>query len=744
MGAQRIKGITIEIDGDATGLDKALKDVNSSINTTQKALKDVNKLLQLDPGNVELIAQKQRLLGETTDQVKSKLDTLREAAKQANEALASGSMNQNQYDALQREIIDTTNELKKLEEEQKQIGSDSSGLVSFGSKCEELGLKIQKVSAAAALAVGAITAMAVEAGKAADDLNTMAKQTGLSTEALQKMAYASDLIDVDMNTITSSISKMKRSLDSQAATFEKIGVQIKNQKGEYRDIEGIFNDTVKALGNVKNETERDTIAMTLFGRSADQLAGIIDDGGESLRRLGDEAQKMGRIIPQEELDKANEFNDTLDKLKATLKADFAKAGASMAAALAPAFETIATWVEKAADALAKIPAPVLAAITVILAIVAAASTFLIVLGKLATGISALVNVLPLLSGVLTSTVIPALLKFNAAILSFAANPVVLAVAGIIAALALLGFAIYEIVQHWDEISAAATEAAQATKDAWSDSAIGQQTSRQFNAAKDAVVDACSTMKNTWSSTGHDIVGLAQSIFESVKSGVATYMAETAGLTKDQLEVIVGYFGGKAKSILDSVVSTFTQIKNEMVSKMRDAVEGVIDYIKSLPDRAREALNGLADKVAEPFENLINKAKNWGKDLVDNFADGILKNNKAVDATTKMAQDVQDRIGFSEPDKGPLSNFHTYAPDMIDLWVKGIRQNMYKVSAATNQMAATMNPAKDTSAAMNNSTVALAGVGGGTMNVYVDHISELSDLIRIQKQAQQMNRMGARI
>ena len=116
MAASRIKGITIEIGGDTTKLQTALKSVNTEIRNTQHQLKDVEKLLKLDPGNTELLAQKHRLLGDAVKETKEKLETLKTAAEQAEKALNYGTISKDQYDALQREIIETENELKRLED----------------------------------------------------------------------------------------------------------------------------------------------------------------------------------------------------------------------------------------------------------------------------------------------------------------------------------------------------------------------------------------------------------------------------------------------------------------------------------------------------------------------------------------------------------------------------------------------------------------------------------------------------
>ena len=112
--ASRIKGITVEIGGDTTGLDKALKNVNATIRTTQSSLKDVNKLLKLDPANTELLAQKQKLLKDAIGSTKEKLDALKTAQEQAKQQMENGDLGQDKYDALQREIIETEQELQKL------------------------------------------------------------------------------------------------------------------------------------------------------------------------------------------------------------------------------------------------------------------------------------------------------------------------------------------------------------------------------------------------------------------------------------------------------------------------------------------------------------------------------------------------------------------------------------------------------------------------------------------------------
>ena len=110
--ASKIKGITIEINGEVTQLNKALGEVNKHSRDLKSELRDVERLLKLDPGNTDLLAQKQKLLAESIDNTKNKLETLRDAQKQVAEQFARGEIGEDQYRAVQREIIRTEEELK--------------------------------------------------------------------------------------------------------------------------------------------------------------------------------------------------------------------------------------------------------------------------------------------------------------------------------------------------------------------------------------------------------------------------------------------------------------------------------------------------------------------------------------------------------------------------------------------------------------------------------------------------------
>lgn len=174
--ANRIKGITVEIGGDTTKLQTALKEVNGQIKNTQSALKDVEKLLKLDPTNTTLLAQKQKLLTQAIGETKEKLATLKTAAQQANEQLQKGEISQEQYDALQREIAETEAELKKLESQASKTNQTLTKIGEAGSKVESFGNGVTNVGKKVSVASAAVTAMGGAAVKTAADFESSMSQ----------------------------------------------------------------------------------------------------------------------------------------------------------------------------------------------------------------------------------------------------------------------------------------------------------------------------------------------------------------------------------------------------------------------------------------------------------------------------------------------------------------------------------------------------------------------------------------
>ena len=206
------------------------------------------------------------------------------------------------------------------------------------------------VAGTTAVATG-LSALTLKSALAADDLNTLAKQSGFSTADIQKWQYASDLIDVSIDDIVKSAAKMKKNMISTSKTtiaaWDQLGIKVKDSNGHLRNSTTVFYETLTALSKVQNETERDTLAMTLFGKSADSLAGIVDDGGAALQELAGKAEKAGVILSQDTLDSANALNDKVDTLKATVKGFAGKVGSELAGRASKALDIVGSHFSQA-------------------------------------------------------------------------------------------------------------------------------------------------------------------------------------------------------------------------------------------------------------------------------------------------------------------------------------------------------------------------------------------------------------
>lgn len=426
MAGSRLKGITVEIDGNTTSLQKSLKDVDKSLRDTQTQLKDVNKLLKLDPSNVDLLKQKQKLLTDAVKDTKKRQDELKKALEEAKNA-GDTEAARDQQDRLQRELIETTLNLEDL---QDQLNHCSPVLESISAKTGEWAEKTKGISTVAAGAAAGMLGMAASAASTADDLLTMSNVTGFSVEELQKLQYASSFIDVSYETMTGSIQKLTKNMANGSDAFEKLGVVIHNSDGSMRNAKDVWYDAIKALGGIQNETERDAVSMELFGKSAMEMAGIVDDGGEALISLGEDAESTGNILSGEAVESAVAFNDQIDELKAKASQAFLEAGASLAETLVPALEKLVEVVTQVLSWFGNLDGSTQALILSVLALVAAISPVLGMISAISGAAAALnVGMLPMLGTIAL---------------------IIAAVSAVIA----IGVALY---QNWDTIVAKCSE-----------------------------------------------------------------------------------------------------------------------------------------------------------------------------------------------------------------------------------------------------------------------------------------------
>ena len=785
--ANRIKGITIEIGGDTSKLQKALSGVDKDLKSTQQQLRDVNRLLKLDPKNTELLTQKQRALQDAVSKTKERLEMLKEAEKQAAEQLKNGDIGQQEYDALQREIIDTEQKLKGLEDEQKKFGSVAQQqLKVVGEKFQAVGDKVKEVGDGMTKYVtgplAAIGGASVAAFKSVDDgYDTMIAKTGATGEAAEELRTTLESIatsvPTDFNTAGAAIGEVATRFNVAGDDLEKLATQfvkfadLNNTDvvssvdavqsamaafGLSTDDAGAFLDTLnkagqetgvsvdtlaqnmmtnatalkelgysasdsakflagldkagvdastvvtglrKALRNATKEgkpldealagleqtlmtgatdTEAYTAAMDLFGAKAGaDLAAAIQEGRLSFEQLGTSIyDSVGNLDAT-----FAETQDPLDQFKMTLndlKVAGAEIGSSLLQVLAPALQKLAEIFRALKERWDSLTPAQQDMIVKIGLIVAAIGPLLMIIGSVISAIGTIIGVI----GMITAPV--------------------LGVIAIIAAAIAIGVLLYK---NWDTIKAKAIEIWNAIKDFFTKLWNGLKTTATniFNGIKNSIIQRFQAIKNI----GTSIWNAIKNYYTNLWNGLKNTATNVWNGIKNAISNITNGIKNTVTNVFNNIKNGITNIIGNIKTTIVNGFNNALSFISSLPSRAWQ----------------------WGSDLIQSFINGIMNKFYAVvDTVSNIASTVADFIGFSEPDKGPLSNFHTFMPDMLKLMAQGIERNKGIVERAMNGLAEGMivNGEANLNAGSLQNNPSMGGVMSA-LNQYLPYLAQHQDI-----------------
>lgn len=520
--AGKIRGITIELEGDTSGLNKSLQDTNKEIKNTQNQLKDVDKLLKLDPTNVELLRQKQELVTKAIGESEDKLSDLKKAEE--NMKTKGVDKNSDAFMALQREIAETETNLKNLK---KQADTTTTGMQKIADVAKKVGdgaktvaEKTRGLSTAAAGLVASLGAMGLSSIKTADDLATLSARTGISTDMLQKFQFASDMVDVSTEELAAAFQKMKINMDKNPEAFEALGVAVTDVDGKFRPLEDVFYDVIGKLSEIDDETQRDITSMDIFGKGADSLATIIDNGGATLKEYSDKAEELGIILDEDTITKLTETGDQIDTLKATAQTTMADLGSKIVTEMGPTLETLLTKIQDIFTWIGNLDGNTLTIIATVGLAVAAISPVASLIGGITTAVQGV----------------------SSAISFLVANPMVAIVGAVVGAVAL-------IATKGEEIKAALEKVDNFIKNIFS-----KDWSEQFGIVGDIINALGTTITEVWDGikdTFSGVIDFIQSVFkgdwegawEGVKNIFKGIWETFEGILKAPLNGMIGILNG---------------------------------------------------------------------------------------------------------------------------------------------------------------------------------------------------------
>lgn len=716
-------GPKIGIEGESE-FRKQLKNVNEQIKTLGSEMKVVETAFEGQEKSEEALTAKSRVLTEEIGKQREKVNLLTKGLQESAEKYGENDERTLKW---QQAVNNATAELNKMESQldktTAELKDEASGADKAGDETEEagkqakesegnwkgLGDTVAAVGAAMAAAAAAAAAAIVSAGKAladfavsgaayADDLLAMSTVTGMSTEKLQELQYAADLVDVSVDTITgsmkknlASMSKAQKGNEATAAAYKKLGVAVTDANGNLRDDEIVYWELIEALGQVEDETQRDVLAMELLGKSASDLNPLIEAGADTMKALSVQAHQAGYVLDEDTLDAFGEFDDQLRKLD--------------------------KGAEAAKNAMGTILLPVLTDL---------AGDGVDLLGQFTNGILDANGDISKMGEVI-DTVLPQVLD---SIMAYLPELLDLAIS-IITAIA------DALLENVDVIIDAAADIVFSLFDGIMDNLP-------------TIIDAAVKL----------IITLAQGIIDNlptiVEGGIGLILAVVKGLT-DALPELIPATVDAVLTIVDTLIDNLDLLIDAAIQLIIALAGGLIDALPRLMEKAPEIVislveaiikaapklidaalqlilklaEGLAsfffkvkekgrdmvDSVGEGFKEKVSNAWNWGADLISNFVDGIKQKWENLKSTVSgVAQTVKDFLGFSEPKKGPLSNFSTYAPDMIDLFIHGLQEGQRRLQT---QLSETFNPAGLAAEGVADVTVGSAGVMGVTIPLTVD-------------------------
>lgn len=686
MANNRIKGIQIELTGDGTGLVKAVGEVNKKISSTTSALKDVNKLLKLDPGNTELLTQKQKLLNDAVNQTKEKLDKLKDAAQQAKQQLEAGAMEREQYDALQREIADTEQELKKLQSEAQNFGSVGAQQAAVvGGKMQEVGGKVEDVGKK----LSVVSAGMVALGKASIDafnevdegMDTIIKKTGASGEALEGMEAIFERIaatvPVDFDQIGSAIGEVNTRFGVIGSELEELSTKfLKFAQLNDMDVSSAIDSVQKAMATFGLESKD-------AGAFLDTLNKVGQDTGISMGTLTSSIVSNGSYMKELGLNAAS---------SAIFLGKLEKSGIDTSAVmtgLRTAIKNASAEGKPLEQALIEIESKLRNA------------------GSSAEATQMAIELFGSRAGVQLATAIQ---DGTISLQELAATSGTLQDA--------LGNVDGTFEDTLDGVDSFKTSANQLKLTLGE---LGDTLGTTLKPMMEKVSETLKKLQEVWkglSPQTQDTIVKIGLVVAAIGPALVVIgkVISAVGSILQFAPAIIGFLTGPVAPIaaLVAAIGLLVGVIVKNWDNIKSIISGIGDIFRNMSVVVTGHINQLKNTISNKFHEIVNSALTWGRDMIQNLINGITNKIGALTSKVKsVASTIASFLHFSVPDEGPLKDFDKSMPDMIDLMVKGIDQNEYKLKNAVTGIAKTVSGAGTYSGVLGQ---ILAGINNGSQIV----------------------------
>lgn len=523
----------------------------------------------------------------------------------------------------------------------------SGGLVAtingFGDTFNEAGRYADVFAAACNNSALDVNTLSESMSVAAPIFRTAGKDVEDAALMLGVMADAGIDANTAANSLKTGMARLAEPTKQAREAMEKYGIAMEdiwNPDGSMKDMTVIQENLNKAFANL-SEQEQMAAAGAIFGKNQmSAWLAVINTAPEDVQSLNESIRESTGVTQEMSNAMMSGFGGSIEKLKSSIDVLMTSLGGLIAEYLTPVIEKI----QGVVDAFMALDDETKQHIIQIAGIVAAVGPILLIVGKVIVGIGSLISAvgtittaigaaIPVIAGIgtlITGTIIPALVS------------VVVPILPIVAAIGLVIAAIVACIKHWDEIKEATAKAVAVMSEAW-------------NNFKESVSKLWDELKTNISNAVHSVTSTVSNKFEEIKNNVVN---KVTTLKNNAINAF--------SNLRSGITSTIGNISSVIVGGFQNAV----NYITSLPSRAL----------------------GWGRDIINGVINGIRNAiGGLVSAMSDVANTIASFIHFSEPDEGPLSNFHTFMPDMMKQIAQGIQNGIPEVKNAMDSMAQTMVP-----------------------------------------------------
>ena len=607
--------------------------------------------------------------------------------------------------------LDKSDYDKGLDDSENKASNFGKGVANaFGTVGKAAAVGVAALGTATAAAGAAFVKSTGEVAEYGDNIDKMSQKMGISAEAYQEWDAILQHSGTSIDSMSRGMQTLQKNAVNSAEKFEQLGIS--QEQLASMSTEELFSATISGLQGMGEGAERTALASELLGGSAKELGALLNTSAKDTEAMRQKVHELGGVMSNDAVKAAAAYQDSLqdmqtsmDGMKRNLTAEFLPSVTTVMDGLTDIFSGNSDEG----------------------------------LGKITEGIDSLVE------GI--SEKLPKVIEVGAKILESLATAIIDNLPTLIeAAVPVITELAKGLIENLPKIIEAAvmliTTLAQGLIDALPEliPAIVETITKIVE-----MLTEPDTLVQLIMAAVQIMIAIAEGLIQAIPILIEAAPQIIGNLVMAIIELLPQLLDAGIQ-LIESLVKGIKSIFSAVKTTGKDLIDKLIDGIKSMFTKIKDKGKELVDKVKDGFKEKVEGAKQWGKDLIQNFIDGLLAKWESLKQTVKnIAGSIKDFLGFSEPKLGPLSNFHTYAPDMMELFAKGITDNkqmlLDTVADAFNFEDMIVSPSADFSA---NGDVDTTGARGtsNTWNITINQpMKSAADVARALREEAQYGLIG---